>query len=67
MNKNTDENAPFFVHELKREGDAVSITSLCKSMVDYFALNKNVAGSIPAEAPYNSSARSYSLFLKSLP
>ncbi len=37
----------------KGDYDSYSITSLCKSMEDYFAENKKVAGSIPARAPQN--------------
>ncbi len=49
---NSKESA-HFLYDVKRKGHNVSITSLCKSMVDYFAHNENVAGSIPAEAPSN--------------
>ena len=59
---NTNENT-HLINEVTREGYNVSITSLCKSMVDYFAHNENVAGSIPAEAPYKSNALSYSLLI----
>ena len=41
------------VSSSEREGYNVSITSLCKSTVDYFAFDKNVVGSIPTEAPFN--------------
>jgi len=51
-----------YVCEVKRVGYDVSITSLCESMVDCFVKAKNVAGSIPAEAPYKSNVQSCSLF-----
>ena len=44
------------------ESDKFSITSLCESMVDCFAFNKNVVGSIPTEAPTQSKSLSFSLF-----
>ncbi len=44
--------------------DSCSITSLCKSMVDCFAADKNVVGSIPTGAPKKSSAQSFSLLFQ---
>ena len=35
-------------------------------MVDYFAYNENVAGSSPAEAPFQSNAQSFSVFFYSV-